>query len=115
MRIGSGETTDIWRTNWIPRASLLRPFRCVSSPDAPQRVSELIDSTSATWDRTKLQEFFVPTDMEDILSIPLSTRRQDDYRAWHHENNGLFSVRSAYRMLAICKERGTSYLENVPG
>jgi hypothetical protein len=52
----------------------------------------------ATWDREKLMESFTPMDV--IMSIPLSTRRQEDFWAWHLEKRGVFSVRSAYKMLA---------------
>jgi hypothetical protein len=52
-RIGTGETTNIWDMNWIPREGHLRPVRRVL-PGAPMLVSELIDATSATWDRQKL-------------------------------------------------------------
>jgi hypothetical protein len=45
-------------------------------------------------------EFFTLADVAVITSIPLSTRRQDDFWAWHFEKCGLFSVRSAYRWLA---------------
>ena len=46
-RIGDGSQTEIWSTNWIPRAELMRPlFSRVLDP--PQLVAELIDATSAT-------------------------------------------------------------------
>ena len=45
-------------------------------------------------------EFFTPTDVAVITSIPLSARRQHDFWAWHFEKRGLFSIHSAYRMLA---------------
>jgi hypothetical protein len=74
-------------------------------------VSELIDATSATWDRQKLQAHLLPADVEAILNIPLCTRRQDDVWAW----SGIFLVRSAYLMLMINKERATTYLESIAG
>jgi hypothetical protein len=76
-RIGTGETTNIWDMNWIPREGRLCPVRRVL-PGAPMLVSELIDATSATWDQQKLQAHLLPADVEAILNIPLCTRRQDD-------------------------------------
>jgi hypothetical protein len=58
-RIGTGEETEIWNMNWLPRNGLFRPLSgaCVS---APQKVSELIDSTTMTWDQQKLHTFLCP-------------------------------------------------------
>jgi len=113
-RIRTGESTHIWQMNWIPRENSLRPFRR-DLTDPPQMVSELIDHTMASWDVQKLHAVFCPSDVEAILNIPLCTRRQGDFWAWHHEKRGIFSVRSAYRMLAINKERPIAYLENIAG
>lgn len=110
-RTGAGESTNIWATNWLPKEGLLRPIRS-NQANAPQLVSELIDATTATWDQQKLHDFFTPPDIEVILGIPLNTRRQEDFWAWNHERSGIFSVRSAYRMLVINKERATAYFEN---
>jgi len=41
-RIGSAETTNIWRTNWLPRDGQLQPISC-PRPDVPQLVKDLID------------------------------------------------------------------------
>ena len=111
-RIGTGETTEIWNMNWLPREGSLRPIR-YSAAMAPQLVSELIDSTTATWDMQMLESFFTLADVESIINIPLSTRRQADFWACHHEKKGAFSVRSAYRMLVINKHHATSYIENI--
>lgn len=97
-RIGTGETTSIWDMDWLPTDSLRRPVpRAVPHP--PQFVSELIDHTSATWDRSKLQEVFTQVDIDVIINISLCNRRQPDFWAWHHDKMGVFTVRSAYRML----------------
>jgi hypothetical protein len=71
----------------------------------PQLVSELIDNYNVAWDSQKLQTFFLPMDRELIMSIPLSTRQQDDFWAWHYDKSGVFSVRSAYRMLVEMREK----------
>jgi len=97
-RIGTGETTNIWGMNWLPRDGQLRPLRC-PIPNAPQLVQELIDPLTMGWDHEKLQQFLTLMDADTVRSIPLSTRRYDDFWAWHYERTGLFTVRSAYRML----------------
>jgi hypothetical protein len=55
--IGTGEATDIWIMNWLPRDGLLRPMMSVRA-NLSQKVSELIDSTTMSRDMQKLGEFF---------------------------------------------------------
>ena len=112
-RIGTGESTNIWSMNWLPKDGHLRPLAC-PRPNPPQMVSELLDHTSASWDRGKLQYFFTPMDADIIGSIPLTTRRQEDFWAWHYEKTGIFSVRSAYRMLVQNRETNRAWLEGIP-
>ncbi|XP_024310402.1 uncharacterized protein LOC112268687 [Brachypodium distachyon] len=110
-RIGNGESTHAWNDNWIPRDSLMRPIACPTD-DAPCAVSDFIDSTSASWNRGKLEEFFLPMDVEIIQSIPICTRSADDFWAWNFEKTGVFSVRSAYRMLVSTKRRREVWLDD---
>jgi hypothetical protein len=94
---------------------MLRPMTCLhSTHPPPQLVSELIDVFNVAWDRDMLQKFFLPMDRDLILSIPLSTRQQDDFWAWHYDKKGVFSVRSAYRMLIDMRERRTAWLDELP-
>jgi ribonuclease HI len=79
--------------------------------DPPQLVSDFIDQTTASWDLQKLQRYFLPMDIEVITSIPLSTRRLEDCWAWHFEKKGIFSVRSAYRMIQNTKRVREAWLE----
>ena len=78
-------------------------------------VQELINPLTMGWNHEKLQQFLTPMDADAVRSIPLSTRRYNDFWAWHYEKMGLFTVRSAYRILVQKKENATSWLENRPG
>lgn len=71
-RIGDGTSTRIWTQKWLPRDQSVRPIACLAA-DPPMLVSELIDSTSASWDMEKLNKFFVRVDIDTIKSIPLCT------------------------------------------
>ena len=97
-RIGTGEATNIWTMNWIPRDGLMRSVARLQGNDM-QMVSDLIDNMSGFWDMQRLKESFLPMDWEIIANIPLSTRRQEDFWAWHYEKSGVFTVRSAHHML----------------
>ena len=84
---------------------------CSKEPDPPTQVCELIDNTFRTWKIEVVRCFFYPMDSEAILQIPLSLRKQDDCWAWHYEENGLFTVCSAYRMMIETKKSREDYFE----
>ena len=109
-RIGTGQNTHPWNENWLTRDSMLRPVTCLKDEPLNQ-VSEFIDSSTATWKVSLLREYFIEMDVEMILNIPLSSQRLADVWAWHYEKKGLFSVRSAYRMLVETKKRREDWLE----
>jgi hypothetical protein len=114
-RIGTGEETLIWDTKWLPRDGLLRPLSFMLDTtvhEPPILVSELIDNMLMTWNQELLGTVFLPMDAELIANIPLSTRSQSDFWAWHYEWNGLFTVRSAYRMLINTREQRSAWLED---
>jgi hypothetical protein len=71
--------------------------------------------TQATWREELICEFFLPMDAAAILSIPVCTRRQNDFWAWHYDHSGVFTVKSAYRMLMVTKMHRENYLEGNPG
>ena len=55
-----------------------------------------------------------PLDWELIGDIPLSTFPQEEYWAWHYEKSGIFSVRSAYRLLVTSRESWVAWTEGRP-
>ena len=71
-RIGNGNSTYVWRQNWIPRTERLTPVAAIST-SPPELVSELMDATSGWWDRTELARHFLPMDVEAILRIPITS------------------------------------------
>jgi hypothetical protein len=101
--IGTGAETNAWDDNWISRDDLKRPVACLTE-NPPLLVSKFIDRTTGTWDVQKLNIHMVPFDVQIIRNIPITTRLQAYFWAWHHDRKGLFTVRSAYRMLAAMKE-----------
>lgn len=90
-RIGTGENTQPWRDNWIPRDFMLQPMACLKAAP-PKSVASFIN-VDATWKLDNLKEFFLPMDVEAICSIPLCTKRMDDIWSWHYERIGILLVR----------------------
>ena len=77
-RIGEGEQTDPWKDRRLPRDGMSRSIACrVAEP--PALVADFVDDTSATWNFEKLQQCLLLMDVETILQIPLSHRRQEDF------------------------------------
>jgi hypothetical protein len=52
-----------------------------------------------------LEEFFTPLDTMTIANIPLCTRKQEDFWAWHFDKQGNSVVQSAYYMLVRRREQ----------
>jgi hypothetical protein len=112
-RIGTGEKTHAWNQNWIPRDHMLCPIACKKTKP-PVKVSNFINADTVSWNKSMLEEWFLPIDTDHICRIPLSTRRSDDVWAWHYESSGILIVRSVYRMLIATKERREDWLEGRP-
>lgn len=114
-RIGNGELTEVWNMNWLPNVGSLRPLR-LEQTNQVRWVSEIINHSEARWDVEKINQLFTPMDVDFILSIPLSTRNRPDFWAWNFEKkNGVFTVKSAYRLLVNMKEPGNAFKKNDGG
>jgi hypothetical protein len=61
-------------------------------------VSDLIDPTTKTWKEDIVREIFYKPDADEVLQINIPSLNGDDFIAWNYEKNGVFSVRSAYRL-----------------
>ena len=100
----------IWEQNWIPRDGVKRPIASLIQ-NPPTRVVDLIDSSSASWRGDIVQTVFTPFDAEAIFRIPLCNRRIHDFWAWNEKKRGLFTVRSAYRMIVGIKTEREGWME----
>ena len=77
----------------------------------PQMVNELILHNVGDWNRGLVRSIFIKFDADAILSIPVCTIPVDDFWAWSHDSKGIFTVRSAYRMLVTTKIWREAWLE----
>jgi hypothetical protein len=69
---GTSDQTHAWNDNWLPRDMMLRPIAC-KKDNAPLMVADFIDASSASWNVSRLEEFFLPIDIEVIKSTPIGT------------------------------------------
>ena len=61
-------------------------------------VSALIDTDTKRWRRDRLENIFLPFEVETILNIPISYHLPEDSIIWLGNKKGSFSVKSAYYM-----------------
>jgi hypothetical protein len=101
-RINTGEKIRIWRDNWLPRGNL----KVIGNATRSRKrwVSDLIVQETKTWDEQLVRNLFHEADAEHILQIKIPTLTGEDYVAWHYEKNGMFSVKSAYRLALELQE-----------
>ena len=81
----------------------------------PRYVSELLIPATASWNEALIRSVFLPIDANAILKIPVCTRNIPDFRAWHPEKKGNFSVSSAYKFLLKTKLQREEWLEGRSG
>jgi ribonuclease HI len=103
-RIGDGRKTQIMRDQWLPRDSGLK-ITALKKNSRKRWVNQLINTEDRSWNTTLLHELFHEHDTQAILRIKLPQQEQADRVAWHYETNGLFSVKSAYRLAYSLKHQ----------
>ncbi|PNT70332.1 hypothetical protein BRADI_2g10133v3 [Brachypodium distachyon] len=80
-RVRDGSQIDIWEDAWVPTS----PTRKIVMPHGHVLLSKLL-----------VRDVFWSIDANRILEIPIAPTGMEDFVAWHHTKNGLFSVHSAY-------------------
>jgi hypothetical protein len=84
QRIGTETATHAWNDNWIPWDYLFHPVPS-KKDNPPTHVSSFISVDTMTWNKEEMEEFFHPTDIDQICRIPLSTRKYEDKWLCHYE------------------------------
>ncbi|MBA0610243.1 hypothetical protein Godav_011113, partial [Gossypium davidsonii] len=74
-------------------------------------VSDLINEGSKTWNRDLIVNTFSMDIANKIMQIPLSKSSQADFQVWRGEATGIFSVRSAYKLLQESTLDPNAYLQ----
>ena len=95
-RVGDGSTINIWLDPWLPRTWGRKPITPRGNKIIT-KVCELIDPNTGSWDSNLVRDLFWPDDTNLILSIPIFEDMEDEW-AWHFEEKGSFTVKSAYRL-----------------
>ncbi|KAH9696063.1 putative reverse transcriptase/RNA-dependent DNA polymerase [Citrus sinensis] len=95
-RVGNGRKIRTYKDNWLPRPDTFKPISPQKLP-AKTMVAELIDEENQ-WIVSKLEQNFLPQDIEAILQIPLPRTKKEDEVLWHYDKRGEYSVKSGYQI-----------------
>ena len=109
--VGNGESIRVWGDKWLLSTSTYKVVSPKLFLHEDTRVSEVIDPELASWKDGALDAVFLPYEAKLIKSIPISLQLPNDKLIWALSSNGVFSVRSAYRLAmdqARAKRSGTS-------
>ncbi len=89
--IGNGHSIGVWTDYWLPRTPICRP-----GAEHIEKVYQLIDPDTHSWNRQLIQEKFEPQDASAILAIQLNATTRPDRLCWQTTKTNLFTVWSAY-------------------
>ncbi|KAL8498523.1 hypothetical protein ACS0TY_021742 [Phlomoides rotata] len=64
------------------------------------QVADLFIPGTHTWDMELLHELFSVDDVTKILKTPASPSSKPSKVIWHFRNTGLYTVKSAYKMVS---------------
>jgi hypothetical protein len=106
-RVGNGESIKIWRHNWVPREPHPRPIR-ERNFNRLTYVNELMVPGEKRWEQ-RVRHLLLEDDAEAVLKIRIPQRDTEDIPAWHCEKNGLFTVKSAYKLAWSLSDLGVRH------
>ncbi|CAH9127293.1 unnamed protein product [Cuscuta epithymum] len=98
-RVGNGREVQVWADAWLPGPGVGRVQSAKPPGIADMNVAALRDSTGKKWNTKRIAAIFNNEERKIISSIPISLQDKQDGFWWSKENNGIFSVKSCYRVL----------------
>jgi hypothetical protein len=94
-RVGDGTKINIWKDSCIPTS----PTKKMMTPRGNilvSTVNDLINPVTWSWDEELIRSLFWSVNANRILEIPIAPPGMNDFIAWHHTKNRIFSVRPTY-------------------
>ena len=106
-RVGDGKSIQIQRDQWIPRKEGLMTAAFIRRSRL-RWVNQLMEEDGKEWNVNLIRQIFHQFDVEEICKIPIARTDTRDCIAWHCEKNGVFSVRSEYKLQATLSQNENS-------
>ncbi|XP_030936331.1 uncharacterized protein LOC115961495 [Quercus lobata] len=114
-RIGNGQSVRIREDKWLPVQSNRSVISSLPSVAPETKVSSLINPELRGWNSSLVNQLFLPYKASVICGMPLSIRLPLDKIIWGLTPSGMFTTKSAYKLLVSCNSTnlaGTSSSEN---
>ena len=113
-RVGNGYSVRAQEDRWIPNHPTNKVLYLANEETDGMLVADLLDPELHCWRRELINSLFHTDVAKAICKIPLSHRHVPDILLWMYNKNGMFSVKSAYRV-AVQIQKGEEWTENSSG
>ncbi|CAN1761930.1 Transposon TX1 uncharacterized 149 kDa protein [Linum perenne] len=97
-RVEDGSKLGVWKEPWLRDDDNCYLETVPSLQLNDLTVKDLVVPNLWVWDDALLTQFFCARDVQVIRQMAPPKEDGEDARIWKHENNGRYSVRSAYRV-----------------
>lgn len=112
--VGSGEKIDIIGQPWLNETQ--NPYvTSTSEAFKNNKVSSLLTMDRSNWDTKILSDLFNVRDQDCIKRVPYHGSSSEDSLYWSKEASGMYTVKSAYRLLHLRRDSGTRLITLVFG
>ncbi|XP_024179118.1 uncharacterized protein LOC112185138 [Rosa chinensis] len=94
--VGSGNTIDFWRDNWIPRLPSFNLLNQMPLNSPVIHVSNFIDTTNQEWNLDPVTPLLSMETINAIRATSFGNPEELDSLLWSANSSGIYSVRSGY-------------------
>lgn len=105
---GNGQSVRIKEDKCLPVKLGSLTISPLPSVPPDTKVSSLINPVLRVWKSSDVKQAFLPHEALMILGIPLSPRSPLDRVIWAHTQSGLFTTKSAYKLLVNSSTAGNA-------
>ena len=95
-----GKKVLIRGDNWLPDQFSKQVISPQKNFPNNTHVCAFIDEETLCWLEERVREELMPHEANAVLSIPLSNGRPKDTLIWQKSKNGVYTMKSAYCLLA---------------
>ena len=98
-KLGNGKNVNVWGEPWLRHKGHAIIWTPPTNGLEDLKVGVLMDKEALCWNYTLLTQIFEVQDVEAILRTPLLNVDQQDTKIWDYTPNGVYSVKSAYKVI----------------
>ncbi|BFG40546.1 hypothetical protein CerSpe_268200 [Prunus speciosa] len=113
-QVGDGSSIRVWSDKWLSSPCTISLSSLSPSVlEREMKVFALIDPWGQ-WNESFIQSLFPLPVVKEICSVPLSFRKPPNRIVWHHDPNGIFSVKSVYEVARLWLQNENTVSAPVP-